>query len=105
MGILPVFTAPIGMVVCSGFVGFFYSSAGPVNAEVCFIITKPKSNSLAYGFLSIAAGLGWILGAPVAGKFYTKNISRSVLKTYNSANTRLVSIKGYCGLVNFLTIC
>ena len=81
MATLPVFTAPIGMVVCSGFVGFFYSSAGPVNAEVCFIITKPKLNSIAYGFVSIAAGLGWILGAPVAGKFCTKILSLAFLKT------------------------
>ena len=69
IALLPVFNTPVSLAVCSGLVGLFYASVGPIGAEVCCIITTPELYSFGYGFLTICSGLGWVLGAPVAGKY------------------------------------
>ena len=77
MALLPVFHTPLGLAVCTGFVGFFFSAAGPVNAEVCFIVTNAKLYSFGFGYVVVASAVAWILGAPVAGNLIIYTTSGS----------------------------
>ena len=65
---IAVQTSTTGMLICSGFAGFFFAAVGPVLAEVCYSITKPHLQEFAYGYIAATAGVGWLLGAPTAGK-------------------------------------
>ncbi len=67
MAILVVWTSSTGLIVCSGLFGFLVASFGPTNAEVGVIIATERFFNIAYGYMMVAMGIGWVLGALAAG--------------------------------------
>ncbi len=62
-------SAPV-LMVAMVILGYFYASWGPVLAEVLMEVGGPDDFSYGYGFLMMAAGFGYMLGAPCAGQCY-----------------------------------
>ncbi len=60
-------TSASGMCICSFWFGFAMSTMAPVHSEVILLVTNSNIYSFALGCSWVFMGLGWVLGAPVAG--------------------------------------
>ena len=75
MMIIAVLTTAAGLIACSFVTGFFLAAAfGPILTETCYIITGARLYTFGYGYVSIACGTGWLLGAPAAGECHLQKI-------------------------------
>ncbi len=70
MVILVIWTSTPGLIVSSGLLGFYVASFGPTHAEVGVIIVTKRFFNIAFGYMLVAMGIGWLLGAPAAGKTF-----------------------------------
>ena len=70
MMIFAVLTTAAGLLVFSFVTGFFLSAFGPVLIESFHLITEARLYTLGFGFVMVASGIGWLLGAPAAGQCF-----------------------------------
>ena len=65
--LLACWTSPVGMLVCSCAHGFCRSALGPTLAESGYLIIGVRLFNFAYGYMLVSMGIGWLVGAPIAG--------------------------------------
>ena len=63
-------TSVLGMCVCSFLFGFAMATVAPVHSEVIMLVTNSVIYSFALGISWVFMGIGWVVGAPVAGNNY-----------------------------------
>ena len=61
----------MGMIICTCGFGFFHTAFGPIIVECAILVTGPKLFNFAYGYVLVMMGLGWTVGAPAAGGFFS----------------------------------
>ena len=90
MLVFGLLTAASTLIISSFVTGFFLSAFGPTHAETCYLITEKRQHTFAYGYLLIACGTGWLLGAPAAGQAVAFKMKYSTkYQTYSILNVRV----------------
>lgn len=72
-----VWTSTVGMLICSCCLGFFSATVGPSLAEVGCLICGQELFNFGHGYIMVAHGAGWLLGAPAAGGCFSLQYSSS----------------------------
>ena len=72
---LAAWSSPVAMVICCCIYGLFTAAFGPTLVEVTFLLTGAHNFHFALGFLLISNALGWLVGAPAAGRYFCFRIN------------------------------
>ena len=65
---MSVWTTKVGLGICMVAFGFSFAAYGPLLPEILHLLVGPEDFSYGYGFIIFSCGIGFVVGAPCAGK-------------------------------------
>ncbi len=75
---LGLWPSKFGTVTCITIFGFFVACFSPTWSEVTMLMVGRKSYPLASGYGMLIMGIGWMAGAPVAGRKYSDGLKSCI---------------------------